>query len=207
MENPRRDWSFDVEGIDEGENYEYDRIYLEVGAFANKALDALCIELGRLPSDERGWTKADSYALSDLAEVEVLVETMIPPESTPLDNRQLANQHVRSLRNALPFSGAERWWLLRNRFAEIRQSDFGPADKEYTDPIKTAADELVSEGLHQVVRGQVLLGKFWSWRREVGEYSGGEGLADARESLAGIVELFRPDLDLPDTYKAAQQSG
>lgn len=206
MEPVGGDWSVDVKGIEQGENYEYDGIYLEVGEFANKALDALCVDLAKLPSDEQGWTKADSYALSHLAEVEVMAETMVPPESTPLDNRQLANQHVRSLRNALPFGGAERWWLLRDRFAEIRQSDFGPADKEYTEPIKTAADELVSEGLHQVVRGRVLLGRFWSWRREVGEFSGGEGLASARESLAGMVELFRPGLELPRAYALRRES-
>jgi hypothetical protein len=202
MEGQRLDWSHDVDGRDIGEDYQYEKIYLEVGESANNALDALSVDLEELPSDEHGWTSADSYALNYLVDIEVLAETMVPPESTPLHNRQRAEHLVRSLRNALPFTGAERWWLLRDGFAKIRQSDSRPADKEYMDPIRNARPCLVSEGLQRDIRGQVLLGKFWSWRREVGEYSGGEGLAQARESLAGLVELLTPDLGLPDSYKA-----
>lgn len=146
----------------------------------------------------------DTAAIEALFNIDWLGSLMVPPEVTPLDSRLEANDALRSLRNALPFTDAERWWLLTDTLKNPMRDESRPErhDAHYFDSVREAETTVVTHGSSQTVNGHDLLQRFRAWRRERGEYEGGEGLAQARESLADLMRLFRPDIELPEEYRA-----
>lgn len=193
-ELPRSDWSHG-EYIDE-DDINYEQFHRSVGDLSYKALRSLSVDLESLTADKHGWTAADIDAIAYLYEIDWLGSLMVPPAATPLDNRTRANDLFRSLRNALPFTDAERWWLLTEALGEAQQSGVNKYDEGYLDIVRDRETTIVTNGIRRAASGGELLHRFWLWRRQAGEYSTGEGLGQARESLAGLVDLLTPDIGL-----------
>jgi hypothetical protein len=190
----RHDWS-DGERFDDETGLEYAAFHRTVGELAYKALESLSVDLEAPDTGNRQvWAAADVDALSSLYEIDWLGSLMVPPESTPLDNRTQANDLLRSLRNALPFTDAERWWFLTEALGEAQLSSADRYDESYLDPVRQKTTTLITGGVQREVSGEDLLQRFWSWRRQIGDYSAGEGLHQARDSLSGLIELLTPDV-------------
>jgi hypothetical protein len=199
------DWSID-DGVGD-DDIEYHKFDKEVGELAFECLDALCEDIDALEADDYGWTDADLSGVDKLYEVDHLGRLLVPPSTTPLDNRKRYAELMIELHAALPFSVAEREWFLRDRPQKARYPSLGaPGTPEYIDLVRNSEVRLVSEGLYKVIRGRDLLNRWWAWRREVGEYGAGQGgLQQAREALKELTQLLRPDLGLPESYAAATE--
>ena len=193
MEQHNRDWSYDEFGDDA--DIEYQTFDKEVGRLAYACLDQLSVPLATLDSDTHGWTHADRAAWGMVYEVDWLGRLMVPPTGTPLENRIQFDKLMASLRTALPFTEAEREWLLEDAasYHSLREGDF--------DVVRGSEARLVSVGLSRVVHARDILQRWWSWRREVGDYADQGGLDQARHALAGLVQLLTPDLGLPESYE------
>jgi hypothetical protein len=199
LTSPNADWSHAEDG---DEDMGYDRFDKDVGALAVRSLDSLCREITDLDGDLLGLTPFDYGALGSLSEIDWLARLLVPPATTPLDNRVAFNEHMASLRQALPFTDAEREWLLDDPDHKHRQTEsfMHPNDSQYIRVVRNSEAQLMSNGLYRMVRGRDLIQRWSSWRREKGEYADGAGLNQARESLRGIIELLVPDMGLPDSY-------
>jgi hypothetical protein len=106
---------------------------------------------------------------------------------------------------SLPFDEAERNWLLSGVYEFVDNWQISLDTKRPAQQVGRQTDKLLSAGQYQEVRGRDLLDRWWSWRRETGEYADGAGLNQARESLKGLIELISPELDLPESYTALQR--
>ncbi|HEX7245085.1 MAG TPA: hypothetical protein VF245_05915 [Solirubrobacterales bacterium] len=186
----RHDWS-DGERFDDEAGLDYAALHLTVGELAHRALEPLSVDVDK---DEHAWTRADVDALSNLFEIDWLGSLMVPPASTSLDNRTEANDLLRSLRNALPFADAERWWLLTEVLQDASWSSADKYASGYLDFARKQTTTLITGGIKREIDGGDLLERFWCWRRQTGDYAGGEGLCQANDALRGLVELLTPDL-------------
>jgi hypothetical protein len=202
-----RDWSYAEH--DDDADIAFDRFDKEVGELAFRVLDYLSVDLAGLETDEHGWTKVDYDAFSDLQQADHLAQLMVPPTTATLDSRQAFNERMAAFNQALPFSDAERQWLFddpdRKQYKTLA---FGTTDPKYIEAVRQSEAQLMSAGLYRVVRGRDLMQRWWSWRRETGEYADGRGgLSQARESLHGLVLLLTPELGVPESYSALQDGG
>jgi len=198
------DWSHRDRSDEENDPINYERFYRGIGELARDALRFLSLDADDMVENEDGWAPADTTSLELLFEIDWLGALMAPPETVPLDGRLEANELVRALHDALPFTEGERWWLLTDALNERRSREPEPHD---LDPVREAEAEIMTHGRHHPVNGHDLLQRFRSWRRCCGEYEEGDGLASACDALAGLATLFRPDLDLPDDYLATRRDG
>jgi hypothetical protein len=199
------DWSYDVYAADDIDPdippfHEYDKI---VGELAVHSLDYLSRDITGLEADGHGWTEIDYGALRNIYEADWLERLLVPPATTPLENRITFNERMASLRQALPFSETERQWLFDDPDSKRRKTDaFYGINPQYVEAVRRSEVQFVSAGLYRVVHGRDLMQRWWSWRRETGEYADGAGLNQARESLKGLIELIAPELGLPESYTA-----
>lgn len=197
----RRDWSYaspEVREIEELEGgWEYEKYDKDVGLQARELLGHLSADLRYLPVDELGWAEPEVDALFGLELFDRMADLLVPPDSTPQHNRREYRDLLRSFRQALPFSDAERQFLCEGRMDE---GIWFVGRQRGREIFSTQQVELVSDGIRRVVYGRDLLQRWWFWRRELGAYSDG-GLNQARESLAGITTLLTPELGLPGSYR------
>jgi hypothetical protein len=184
----------------------YDTLHQEVGKVGRAALSALSTDVNSIEADRHGWTIADVDSLRHLATVDELAALMVPPAPTSFEDRTHAIGLLRFMHNALPLGEAERWWLLSDVLRDTRRLAAKPRDEDYLDPVRLADENIMIDGKYRLVSGRDLLQRFWSWRRETGEYAGGDGLDQARKSLADLVELLTPELGLPEEYQALRLS-
>jgi hypothetical protein len=203
MAHPK-DWSYiEYDPDPDIPFHQYDK---DVGELAVRSLDYLSRDITGLDADEHGWTEIDYDALRNIHEADWLERLLVPPATTPLENRITFNEQMASLRQALPFSDAERQWLFddpdRNR---SKTGAHWGIDPKYIEAVRQSETQLVSAGLSRVVHGRDLIQRWWSWRRATGEYADGAGLNQARQSLKGIIELLVPELGLPESYAVLSQ--
>jgi hypothetical protein len=196
MTKHESDWSFDETGDDV--DIEYDRYDKIVGGIARRSLDALSRDLTSLESDEWGWTSADYRGLHGVYEVDWLGRLLVPPSTTPLVNRIRFNDHMASLRAAIPVSEAERKWLFDGSDDRQLGQYRGLSDPHSLEIARDSEASLVSAGVIRVVHGRDLLQRWWSWRRETGEYADQGSLDQARSALKGVIGLLAPELGLPE---------
>lgn len=184
------DWSYDPTCDDADIEYAgYDKL---VGKAAYQLLDLLSQDTTGVEGDEHGMTTSDYSALHGAFEVDWLGRLLVPPATTLLDNRIAYIERMASLRTAMPFSEAERGWFF---------DEHGGGDSiNWFEVARNSEVQLVSAGLSRIAHGRDLLQRWWSWRRETGEYTGQGSLNQARRALAGITELLAPELGLPETY-------
>jgi hypothetical protein len=94
---------------------------------------------------------------------------------------------------ALPFSEAERYWMLeaqRRHWRTHRQRD---PEVPLTESIVSVETTVMSAGVRQVLRGRDLARRWAAWRREADEFSGQGGLTTALSMLNHIAYELVPD--------------
>jgi hypothetical protein len=201
---PEADWTHSPESHDT--DGDWGKVDKEIGGVAHHLLDLLSQDVAPLEADVHGWTQADSYALGLTQEVDWLARLLVPPDAVSADHRMEFIELMATFRAALPFAEAERNWLLdEHRFDDEPGGPGSPCDERWLEIARKSETQLVSAGLSRVVHGRDLLQRWWSWRRETGEYAGQESLGHARDALRGIIGLVAPELGLPETSVAEEK--
>lgn len=175
-------------------------IHKELGGIAHRLLDSLSHDVTTLEADVYGWTKADGEAIADTQQADSLARLVVPPKTVPDMVRVDFMELMVEFRTALPFTEAERAWLLDgNGFPTTR---FTVWDGPWQEIARQSEAEVMSAGIRRVIHGRDLLQRWWSWRRETGEYEEQGSLEQAREALGGLIALVSPELGLPESYVA-----
>ena len=152
------------------------------------ALAALSVDLDGLPADRDGWTEPDIDSLVQLSLIEVHEPRDLPPPDASLDDRYGLLEPLKNLHGALPFDEVERYWLLDEMLDNVRK--FDPHSEGYLDRVSSLEADCVVNGVRRTLSVRDGLSRFWSWRHEVGVYSSGEGLRQAKVSLASLVRVL-----------------
>jgi hypothetical protein len=200
------DWAHDPDN-DPNDTLEYHKIDKTVGRLAYKLLDALSQDITALESDSHGWTEADAESLSLAQETDWLSRLLVPPDTVSPDARVDFMKELVSFRTALPLAEAERDWLLDGYRPGKTGESLNIASPEWRETTRKSENQLVSAGISRVVYGRDLLQRWWSWRRETGEYAGQGSLDQARYALEGVIGLIAPELGLPEAYVALRATG
>jgi hypothetical protein len=203
---PEWDWAHDPDNDPDetfGEN-----IHKEVGDLAYRLLDVLSQDVTRLEADVHGWTEADKKGVDLAWETDWLARLVVPPKPVSDIARTDFVMLMGSFRMALPWTEAERRWLLDGY--DFPNSALDTYDMRGDDGWREFANqseaEVMSAGIRRIIRGRDLLQHWWSWRRETGEYEGQGSLEQARESLGGVIALLSPELGLPESYVNLRQA-
>jgi hypothetical protein len=195
---PQFDWAHDPDN-DPDENFG-ENIDKEIGTAAYELLDALSQDVTTLETDEHGWTKADEDGLQAAQETDWLVRLIVPPKALSDMARVDLLELMVEFRTALPWTEAERSWLLDTHRREIPSGPFEVGSPHWREAAGPDAATIMSAGIVRAAYGRDLLQRWWSWRRETGEYEGQGSLEQAREALGGVIALLSPELGLPESY-------
>jgi hypothetical protein len=98
---------------------------------------------------------------------------------------------------ALPFSEAERHWLIYTRYHEIR----GLYNKTPVGIIRQRGTTDYDAGRSREVRGRDLLDAWWAWRRDIFEFQEQGGIDYALAGLRGIAKILVPHTPEVESYK------
>jgi hypothetical protein len=145
----------------------------------------------RLPGSEPVmWERSDKSALVRLKDLDWSIE-LIEPAPDPVvdghDIRELFKTFGR-LHAALPFSEAERAWLLAKD------------EQNWSEGLIGEAAEIMSAGVRRVVQGRDLVRRWWAWRRDTDEFAGQGGLDEARQALGIIADTLVIEAQWPRNY-------
>jgi hypothetical protein len=202
---PERDWSYNPHpdaGPMEGKEYdEYDQT---LGGITWELLNVLSEDVADYKVDGHDWTTLDDEGLVRAHDVDWLGRLLVPPATTPGENRIKYVELMASWHTALPFSEAERHWLWSENGAGAGTPGLG--SEEWMVTVRQSEARIVSAGISRIVRGRDLLQRWWAWRREIGEYAGQGSLDQAREAVVGLTALLKPDMGLPEPYLALRRS-
>lgn len=194
----KEDWTHSPENHDT--DGPWGNVDKEIAGLGRELLGLLSQDLAPLGADAHGWTEPDSRALGITQEFDWLARLLIPPEVVSAEHRMENIELMATFRAALPFAEAERKWLLDDYHPGERGASVG--DPRWAELIRQREVSLVSAGVSRVVHGRDLLQRWWSWRREAGEYADQGSLDQARYALEGIVGLMAPEIGLPEPYVA-----
>jgi hypothetical protein len=193
---PETDWTHSPEG--HNTDGPWGKVDKEIAGLGRELLDLLSQDLTSLQADVHGWTEPDSRALGITQEFDWLARLLVPPEAVSAEHRMENIELMAAFRAALPFAEAERKWLLDD---DCGNPGYDIATPRWVEAVGHSEVSLVSAGVVHVVHGRDLLQRWWSWRRETGEYAGQGSLDQARFALEGIIGLMAPELGLPETYQ------
>jgi hypothetical protein len=145
--------------------------------------------------DEHGWNKLDHISLEAIHEVDLLGRLAVPSATAPVDERLALVDGLAAVRQALPFSDAERQWLFKeqdqHRIATGNPSLF--TDAGYRESLRQREVRLMSDGIWRLVRGHDLMQRWCLWRRETGVYAGDPtAFQQTCDSLLGLAQLLEP---------------
>lgn len=156
----------------------------EIAYYARQLIDTLS---GR-PAPERtptgGMPDSDRKAFFEWITLEHLVPLVDRPSEVEGDVRQRAHDSLVKLHTALPFSEAEREWLV----GLYRQNPRGP--EALPEMAATHEAEILINGVRRSVSGQELTERWVNWRQETGEFANQGSLDVAREALHSVHELM-----------------
>jgi hypothetical protein len=100
----------------------------------------------------------------------------------------------RNFHVALPYSEAEREWLIENLSLDPQRSAGGLEDQlGYT-------AEIVSAGLRTTIVAHELISRWMAWRSESEQFRGQGTLDSARSSLSHVITNVAPDAPLPPSF-------
>jgi hypothetical protein len=193
MTLPEADWSHSPQDHDTDGGWE--NLDKTVASLAFRLLDVLSQDLSSLETDAHGWTDPDKRAFGLAQEIDSLARLVVPPETVSVENRVTYMATMATFRTSLPFTEAERRWLF-DEGCELPNLH----EDAWFESARGTDEELVSAGVVRVVHGRDLLQRWWSWRREIGEYAGQGSLDQARSALEGVIGLLAPESGLPETY-------
>lgn len=125
----------------------------------------------------------DRRTLADWLGLEHLVPLVDVPCELEGDVRQRAHGALSAFHNALPFSEAERDWLVR-----LYRHGAALTDETFPDIAEAYEDRIMSAGVTRVVSGRDLMRRWTAWRREADEFENQGALDQARKALQGLRE-------------------
>jgi len=172
----------------------YGRAPFLLGLRAVDALYDLCDVTG--PDNQA--VDLDLWTASDLRSLQgwFNVEEKADPAHAALEAGSKSAYRLAELldkyRVALPFSEAERHWLL----AAYDQA-WGP---ESIATIRAQTAEVVSAGVRARIVGAQLIRRWASWRRQADEYQDRGTVNIAQGALLDMITTYSPNLEVPDTY-------
>lgn len=156
----------------------------------------------------RYWTEQDHDSFGSVLNIERESRSLRMSLDVPLEQRQaIADQLLGSLatlREALPYSEAERRWLgdTRARHEErkvpfvdghgVTRGFVRPPARELLQDLKATEGEIVSAGIRQIARGRDLAHRWWSWRRQTDEFTDQGSREVAHEALKDLSEMLVP---------------
>lgn len=170
-------------------------------------LGYLCDEHPR--SDLDSWGEADTTGFTAWHSLERELQTLPLPPELDRDRQRLPFERLTAqLHGALPYSEAERQWLVDTEPPDPLVLLTPPIDHKTIVEVQSRHHErylglearIVSAGLIHVVSGRDLMRRWLSWRSETDEYTGQGSLDQAREALADLIGLVAPDETLPSSY-------
>jgi hypothetical protein len=102
---------------------------------------------------------------------------------------------INDYHDALPFSSAERHWLVGEYDRTDPDSHWGTNEGTVAavSHIVGAEDVIVDRGRQRPVRGEELIQRWWAWRRGVEEFEEDGAYELTRDALRRIVNLVRPE--------------
>jgi hypothetical protein len=159
----------------------------------------------------RYWTEQDHRSFGSALNLERRSRSLRMSPGVPLEQRKtIADQLLGSLatlREALPYSEAERRWLVDTRERhEERKVPFvdgngvtrglvrPPADELLQD-LKATEGEIVSAGIHQIVQGRDLARRWWSWRRQTDEFADQGSREIVHAALKDLSDMLVPSYE------------
>lgn len=151
------------------------------------------------PSSDNAWQERDIMALEDWSALETVLRDVNTTGQS--SGARTFDALVHTFHTALPFSEAERGWLLRVHMEEPRAASLADIPKI----LSQREERVVSEGLHRTISGRDLMRRWLSWRRESNEFSGTISKHVAREALRGMIEMIAPGYELPTSYDALRE--
>jgi hypothetical protein len=136
------------------------------------------------------WDRSDRKAFAMLNDLEGNIGFIEPAPDPAVSGGDIYDlfQEFSRLHAALPFSEAERVWLLK------KSSD------EWPDGIIGEAGEIMSSGVRRVVQGREMVRRWWAWRREADEFVGQGSLDEARQALGAIADTLVIESNWPPEY-------
>jgi hypothetical protein len=142
------------------------------------------------------WSEDDSGTFESLGELETGIKFIEPHPD--VDGSDVADLHrtFGRFHTALPFSEAERHWLLD----PIHKTSDDQAKAYNLEALVGVTDEVTSGGLKIVIQGRDLVRRLASWRRETGEFAGQQTLDEARRALGDIATTLVLEQNWPSAY-------
>jgi hypothetical protein len=158
-------------------------------------LHYMCTE--RPNGDVPHWQPEDTMPFATWLALESELQDMsLPFELEIADLLRPFHRQVAKLHDGLPFSEAERSWMLHLKAEPLSGDAVPPPYEGFAD----LEEGIVSAGLLRVVSGRDLMRRWISWRRETDEYTGQGTMMYARDALADLIQLVAPDESLPESY-------
>lgn len=186
---------------------EYDEYDKTLGGITWELLTVLSEGVTGRKADSHRWTNLDGVGLAHAHDIDWLARLLVPPATTPAENRLKYGELMASWHVAMPFSEAERHWLWDDGGAGTCAPAGSQGSEDWMKVVRQNEAQIVSAGISRVVRGYDLLQRWWSWRREAGAYAGQGSLDQARNALAGLTKLLAPERELPQAYLALHPRG
>lgn len=195
-----------------GEESPYGLVGARLGLAALRAFD----DLGYYP-DWRGGTRRrwmasdhrafrstmDAVSLADMAclanDAHDTIDLLASGVYAADERGDSVKNHVDQLHTALPFSEAERRWLVFTMYIDAR----GVSHETPVDQVRLRSTTQYDAGRERTIRGQDLLDAWWAWQRDAFEFEGQGGIEYARWSLRGLGRILVPDVTQADyRYRA-----
>ena len=145
-----------------------------------QAAGAVLDDLEERPTWEPGQTRRWSWT----DKVSFLLWNQLESHLPEVDGAALRNalvEPVNTLHTALPYSEAERHWLVHTSW---RSGDTG---SKWLARTRQQEVQLISNGLIRIIYGRDLVRRWWAWRRQTDEYTGQDSLSLACDGLTGII--------------------
>jgi hypothetical protein len=102
------------------------------------------------------------------------------------------NDHLNGLHTALPFTEAERHWLVFTAYITGGGEDHQFLEDTARFIRARTSGPRYDAGRMKEIRGRDLLNSWWAWRRDILEFEDQGGIDTARDSLRGIVDILLP---------------
>lgn len=141
------------------------------------------------PGETPRWDKIDQQGFYFLYALQGDMNCIDPHYDETISTGELFD-HWHDLTPALPFSEAERYWMVEAQRRHQRAHKQRGPDFPLSESIVTEEAVVLSAGLRQVLRGHDLARRWAAWRRETDEFAGQCSLT----ATLGLLDLMAQEL-------------